>query len=78
MKGFALGLIMKMTVFGTLKWCILSQLLGNSKGEKYVFLSPFFFTLVKLFFGGFVYLVLSGRVQIIMDFHTDAVTRRGE
>ena len=41
MKGFALGLIMKMRVFGTLKWCILSQLLGNSIGEKYVILSAF-------------------------------------
>ena len=38
-----------------------------------------FFTLVKSnIFSGFVYLVLSGRVQIMMDFHTNAVTRQGE
>ena len=37
MKGFTLGLVMKMRVFGTLKWCILSQLLGNLTGEKCVF-----------------------------------------
>ena len=29
-----------------------------------------FFTLVKSIFSGFVYLVLSGRVQIMMDFNT--------
>lgn len=37
MKRFAIGLIMKVRVFGTLQWCILSQLLGNSIGEKCVF-----------------------------------------
>ena len=39
-----------------------------------------FFTLVKSIFSGFVYLVLSGRVHnlIMMDFHTNAVTRQGE
>lgn len=37
MKGFTLGLIMKMRVSGTLKSCILSQLLGNLIGEKCVF-----------------------------------------
>ena len=37
-----------------------------------------FFTLVKSIFSGFVYLVLSGRVQIMMHFHTNAVTRQGE
>lgn len=42
MKGFAIGLIMKVRVFGTLQWCILSQLLGNSIGEKCVFLSAIF------------------------------------
>lgn len=78
MKGFAIGLIMKVRVFGTLQWCILSQLLGNSIGEKCVFLSAFFLHLVKSIFSGFVYLVLSGRVQIMMDFHTNAVTRQGE
>lgn len=44
MKGFTLGLIMKMRVFGTLKWCILSQLLGNLIGEKCLLVSIFFFT----------------------------------
>ena len=42
MKDFAIGLIMKVRVFGTLQWCILSQLLGNSIGEKCVFLSAIF------------------------------------
>ena len=37
-----------------------------------------FFTLVKSIFSGFVYLVLSDRVKIMMDFHTNAVTRQGE
>ena len=37
-----------------------------------------FFTLVKSIFSRFVYLVLSGGVQIMMDFHTNAVTRQGE
>lgn len=37
MKGFTLGLVMKMRVFGTLKWCILPQLHGNLIGEKCVF-----------------------------------------
>lgn len=64
MKGFTLGLVMKMRVFGTLKWCILSQLLGNLTGEKCVFQSAFFF--------------FHQRILFSVDFHTNAVPRQGE